>query len=180
MGIVWIHTNMIVVLRSTPLHPVFLLSLGSRFCLWGARNVNTAKYPSKVYYILHQGSIILDVSMTDLLSMRNDCLRHIVSLWEKLSYFFDRNSFFFFFFFTFYLLLWPKLLIPSSLTQRVWVGITKTGEKLLLTHENPIPSMLQLIFLFFLLWGGKRVWGKMLPWRILCDRSFQFACLSLV
>lgn len=89
------------------------------------------------------------------------------------------------FFYMFYLFSWPKLLIPPSLTLRAWVGITKTGEKLLLTHkwkngeehESPLP-ILQIIFQFFTL-TERGAWGKILPWRILCDRSFQFACLSL-
>lgn len=78
----------------------------------------------------------------------------------------------------FLFIFWPKLLIPPSLTLRAWVGFTKTGEKLLLTHGNPWVLCAADYFSVFSLWG-KGAQGRKLPWRILCDRSFQFVCLSL-
>lgn len=77
--------------------------------------------------------------------------------------------------------------IPLSLTWVALVGITKSEGKTIINPKKSTTSPRHAAdYSSVLYFGGyeERRWGggaqgKMLPWRILCDRSFQFACLSL-
>lgn len=101
-------------------------------------------------------SVILDVSVTDLLGMRNQL--------SKLSCFFDFYSFY-----TFYLFFRSKLFIPSPKLDIRDFCITKTGGgERLLTGGNPRVAFFATAFISCFVTLEEEVTG-----RILYDRSLS-------